>query len=111
MMKLKTGLSPTNGQQKNGLFTRVCFLDCVHDIILYVCFRHRWTLPRRRPEQFCGGGPTVGPAVAATPLEAAASEEELPRALKRAAPQLLERRLRDQREQVRERRVVYLTEP
>lgn len=54
---------------------------------------------------------TVGPAVAATPLEAAASEEELPRALKRAAPQLLERRLRDQREQVRERRVVYLTEP
>ena len=27
-----------------------------------------WTLPRRRPEQFCGGGPTVGPAVAATPL-------------------------------------------
>ena len=51
MMKLKTGLSPTNGQQKNGLFTRVCFLDCVHDIILYVCFRHRWTLPRTHTPQ------------------------------------------------------------
>lgn len=92
-------------------FSREFVFLIVFTIYIICLFSSSLDVLPRPPEQFCGGGPTVGPAVAATPLEAAASEEELPRALKRAAPQLLERRLRDQREQVRERRVVYLIEP